>query len=93
MADQPIKRCAIYTRKSTEEGLDQAFNNLDAPALPISLASSMKRLTLNVLLSFAQFECEAIAEHVHDIFCRCRELGTVAKLRLDLQTHNIKTKV
>ncbi len=23
-------RCAIYTRKSTEEGLDQAFNSLEA---------------------------------------------------------------
>ncbi len=23
-------RCGIYTRKSTEEGLDQAFNTLDA---------------------------------------------------------------
>ncbi len=23
-------RCAIYTRKSTEEGLDQEFNTLDA---------------------------------------------------------------
>ena len=23
-------RCAIYTRKSTEEGLDQAFTSLDA---------------------------------------------------------------
>ena len=23
-------RCAIYTRKSTDEGLDQAFNSLDA---------------------------------------------------------------
>jgi len=23
-------RCAIYTRKSTDEGLDQAFNTLDA---------------------------------------------------------------
>ena len=23
------KRCAIYTRKSTEEGFDQAFNSLD----------------------------------------------------------------
>jgi site-specific DNA recombinase len=28
MADR--KRCAIYTRKSTEEGLDQNFNSLDA---------------------------------------------------------------
>ena len=26
----PRVRCAIYTRKSTEEGLDQAFNSLDA---------------------------------------------------------------
>jgi site-specific DNA recombinase len=26
----PAIRCAIYTRKSTEEGLDQAFNSLDA---------------------------------------------------------------
>jgi len=26
---RPI-RCAIYTRKSTEEGLDQEFNSLDA---------------------------------------------------------------
>ena len=25
-----IKRCAIYTRKSSDEGLDQAFNSLDA---------------------------------------------------------------
>ena len=25
-----IVRCAIYTRKSTSEGLDQAFNSLDA---------------------------------------------------------------
>ena len=24
------KRCAIYTRKSSEEGLEQAFNSLDA---------------------------------------------------------------
>src|SRR6476660_7855121 len=26
----PVIRCAIYTRKSTEEGLDQEFNSLDA---------------------------------------------------------------
>src|SRR5579864_3866641 len=25
-----LVRCAIYTRKSTEEGLEQAFNSLDA---------------------------------------------------------------
>jgi site-specific DNA recombinase len=27
---KPVVRCAIYTRKSTEEGLEQAFNSLDA---------------------------------------------------------------
>ena len=27
---RPAVRCAIYTRKSTDEGLDQAFNTLDA---------------------------------------------------------------
>ena len=26
----PLRRCAVYTRKSSEEGLDQAFNSLDA---------------------------------------------------------------
>src|SRR5690242_11507342 len=25
-----LVRCAVYTRKSTEEGLEQAFNSLDA---------------------------------------------------------------
>lgn len=29
-SEQAGPRCAIYTRKSTEEGLDQAFNSLDA---------------------------------------------------------------
>ena len=29
-SDSPRRRCAIYTRKSTEEGLDKAFNSLDA---------------------------------------------------------------
>lgn len=31
MADRVLKRrCAIYTRKSSDEGLDQAYNSLDA---------------------------------------------------------------
>ena len=29
-ATPPPRRCAIYTRKSSEEGLEQAFNSLDA---------------------------------------------------------------
>ena len=153
-------RCAIYTRKSTEEGLDREFNSLDAqrescdayiasqrtegwvrvnklyddggfsggtldrPALKMLLAdiaagsvdivvvykidrlsrslmdfaklvevfeqnhvtfvsvtqsfnttSSMGRLTLNILLSFAQFEREVIGERIRDKFAASRRKG------------------
>ncbi len=47
-----LVRCAIYTRVSTEHGLDQEFNSLDA----------QYEATLNVLLSFAQFEREVTSE-------------------------------
>ena len=30
MQQKKIVRCAIYTRKSTEEGLDMDYNTLDA---------------------------------------------------------------
>ena len=153
-------RCAVYTRKSTEEGLEQDFNSLDAqreaceayvasqkaegwilvpdryddggysggtlerPALARLLAdiearridtvvvykidrlsrslmdfaklvevferntvtfvsvtqafnttSSMGRLTLNILLSFAQFEREVIGERIRDKFAASRRRG------------------
>ena len=29
-AATPTIRCAVYTRKSTDEGLEQEFNSLDA---------------------------------------------------------------
>ena len=153
-------RCAVYTRKSTEEGLDQEFNSLDAqreactafvasqaglgwrlvsdhyddggisgatmerPALQCLLknirdrridvvvvykidrltrslldfskivevfdandvsfvsvtqqfntTTSMGRLTLNVLLSFAQFEREVTAERIRDKIAASRKKG------------------
>jgi site-specific DNA recombinase len=156
----PVIRCAIYTRKSTEEGLDQDFNSLDAqresgeafiasqkaegwmclpdryddggftggnmerPALKQLLADieagridcvivykvdrlsrslmdfarmmgafeqhdvsfvsvtqqfnttcSMGRLTLNILLSFAQFERELISERTRDKIAAARRKG------------------
>jgi site-specific DNA recombinase len=159
-ATLPLVRCAIYTRKSTEEGLEQEFNSLDAqresaeafirsqanegwicladryddggftggnmdrPALQrlltdivagkidlvvcykvdrlsrslldfakmmetfekhgVSFASitqqfnsatSMGRLVLNVLLSFAQFEREIIAERTRDKMAATRRKG------------------
>ena len=47
--DLPLPlRCAIYTRKSTEEGLEQEFNSLDAQreaaeAFVLSSAFSLRR--------------------------------------------------
>ncbi|MEQ8289315.1 MAG: recombinase family protein [Gammaproteobacteria bacterium] len=155
-----IKRCAIYTRKSSEEGLEQSFNSLDAqreacesfiksqqhegwtvlknhyddggfsggnterPALQTLLndlqsgnidvvvvykvdrlsrsladfvklielfdkhevsfvsvtqqfntSSSMGRLTLNVLLSFAQFEREVTSERIRDKIAASKKKG------------------
>jgi len=29
-AERRVRRCAVYTRKSSEEGLEQDFNSLDA---------------------------------------------------------------
>lgn len=161
-AKAPVRRlrCAIYTRKSSEEGLEQEFNSLDAqreacaayiasqraegwialpteyddggfsggtlerPALQRLLAdieaglvdvvvvykidrlsrslmdfsklvevfdrnavtfvsvtqsfnttTSMGRLTLNILLSFAQFEREVIGERIRDKFAASRKRG------------------
>ena len=157
---KPVKRCALYSRKSSEEGLDQAFNSLDAqreaceayvksqksegwraletsyddggfsggsmerPALKRLLSdieagkvdvvvvykidrltrsladfarivelfdrhevtfvsvtqafnttSSMGRLTLNVLLSFAQFEREVTGERIRDKIAASKSRG------------------
>jgi site-specific DNA recombinase len=175
-------RCAIYTRKSTEEGLDQDFNSLDAqreaaqayihsqthagwtclpqryddggytgsnldrPALQQLLAdirageidcvvthrvdrlsrslldfaklmeafeehrvafvsvtqhfnsaTSMGRLVLNVLLSFAQFERELIAERTRDKMAAARRKGKwaggVPILGYDIDTRTKKLMV
>ena len=159
-AGHPSIRCGIYTRKSTEEGLEQSFNTLDAqrdaaesfinsqhqegwialpqqyddggytganmdrPALKRLLSdvqsgvvncvvvykvdrltrslldfariieildknnatfvsvtqqfnttNSLGRLTLNILLSFAQFEREMISERTHDKMAAARRRG------------------
>ncbi len=160
MAERRVYRCAVYTRKSTEYGLEQDFNSLDAqreaceayiksqahegwrllpafyddggvsgatlerPALQALLAdmkarkvdvivvykvdrltrsltdfaklvelfdahgvsfvsitqqfnttTSMGRLTLNVLLSFAQFEREVTAERIRDKIAASKQKG------------------
>ncbi|MEQ9662725.1 MAG: recombinase family protein, partial [Parasphingopyxis sp.] len=54
MADK--KRCAIYTRKSTEEGLEQDFNSLDA----------QREACAAYILSQAHEGWEQVAEHYDD---------------------------
>ena len=43
--------------------------------IPFAQASSMGRLTLNVLLSFAQFEREVIGERVRDKIAASKRKG------------------
>src|SRR5580692_11447047 len=116
-------RCAIYTRKSSDEGLEQEFNSLDAqreaceayivsqrhagwvalasmyddgglsggtmerPALKrlledieaskvqIVVVYKVDRLTLNMLLSFAQFEREIAGERIRDKIAASKKTG------------------
>jgi DNA invertase Pin-like site-specific DNA recombinase len=50
------RRCAIYTRKSTEEGLEQAFNSLDA----------QREACAAYILSQAHEGWELVSEHYDD---------------------------
>src|ERR1035441_5934927 len=79
---KPVVRCAIYTRKSFEEGLEQSFNSLDAHGVSFvsitqqfNTTSFMGRLTLNVLLSFAQFEREVTGERIRDKITASKRKG------------------
>ncbi len=40
-SDGAPKRCAIYTRKSSEEGLEQNFNSLHAQRPPIATSTPL----------------------------------------------------
>ena len=44
-------RCAIYTRKSTEEGLDQEFNSLDAQRAACEAYIEARRLDGWILIN------------------------------------------
>ncbi|MBF0583617.1 MAG: recombinase family protein [Magnetococcales bacterium] len=174
----PKTRCAIYTRKSTDEGLDQEFNSLDAqreaclayitsqknegwlpladryddpafsggnlnrPALQrllkdieagkvdcvvcykldrltrslldfsklveafdrhnvtfisitqsFNTTTSMGRLTLNILLSFAQYERETTADRIRDKYAASRQkglwMGGIPPLGYDVQNREL----
>ena len=59
---KPAIRCALYTRKSSEEGLDQSFNSLHAQreacesyGLPVFVKIDIEGSEIAVLASAAEF--------------------------------------
>ena len=68
-------RCAIYTRKSAEEGLEAAGAVFVSVTQSFNTATSMGRLTLHMLLSFAQFEREVTAERIRDKVAASKRKG------------------
>jgi hypothetical protein len=97
----PLRRCAIHTRKSSEEGFEQEFNSLDAQrevsfvsvTQQFNTSTSMGRLTLNVLLSFAQFEREVTSERIRDKIAASKKkgmwMGGSAPLRYDVRERRL----
>ena len=47
---KPVVRAAVYTRKSSDEGLDQEFNSLDAQHEACSAVLSDKRAQASVFI-------------------------------------------
>lgn len=44
MEEQKKVRCAIYTRKSTDEGLDKEFNTLEALSLCVPCLNTAQNI-------------------------------------------------
>lgn len=53
--------------------------------------SSLGRLTLNVLLSFAQFEREVTGERIRDKVARSKAKGMCAPAMIDLQARHLRS--
>ena len=80
-----IFRCAIYTRKSSEDGLADfakivdVLDGHDASFVSVTqqfnTTTSMGRLTLNMLPSFAQFEREIAGERIRDKIAASKAKG------------------
>ena len=61
MTQKKKLRCAIYTRKSTEEGLDQAFNSLDAQREACTAYALSQKGADHVVLSTDEAQMTAAA--------------------------------
>jgi site-specific DNA recombinase len=95
-------RCAIYTRKSSEEGLEQSFNSLEAQREACrAFVHSQKHEGWSVLANryddggFSGGTMErnaAEANTVRKIFRHYLRLGCVSKLKLFLERNHIRSK-
>src|SRR6266576_107358 len=81
-------RCAIYTRVSTEHGLDQEFNSLDAQ---YDAASAYIRSQAHAGWALTRSRYDD-GERVRLIYRRYLELGGVNALVRDLRKRDIRTK-
>ncbi|WLR91687.1 recombinase family protein [Shinella zoogloeoides] len=93
MSAIPKLRCAIYTRKSTEEGLEQAFNSLDAQreaceAYIVSQASLGWKVLPELYddggISGGTLERPALQRLLHDI--KDRKIDVVVVYKIDRLT-------
>src|SRR5262252_6703218 len=91
-----LRRCAIYTRKSSEEGLEQNFNSLHAQreaceAFIKSQASEGWRLVKTHYddggLSGASMERRALQALLADV--RARKIDTVVVYKVDRLTRSL----
>ncbi|MGB3316777.1 MAG: recombinase family protein, partial [Albidovulum sp.] len=71
--DRPTRSLADFAK--LVERLDQAGCSFVSVTQAFNTASSMGRLTLNVLLSFAQFEREVTAERIRDKIAASKKKG------------------
>src|SRR5258705_390545 len=88
-------RCAIYTRVSTEHGLDQEFNSLDAQYDAASAyIKSQAHAGWALILSLRRWRIlrRVDRERVRMIFQRYLELGAVNALVRDLRERDIRSK-
>src|SRR5437588_306267 len=105
-ADAGRRRCAIYTRKSSEEGLEQEFNSLAAQReatgerIRDKIAASKKKgmwMGGNVPLGYDANERTLVinpaeGETVRRIFALYRELGCVRRVKEAADRLGLRTK-
>ena len=76
-------RCAIYTRVSTDQGLDQEFNSLDAQREAAEASVKSQAMMQRMIAADIRQEAARVA---HDNTVRKRNAMFGAQFRNDMQT-------